>query len=235
LVEPLSKAAPALSMFSNAFKTAMDLLTSANINTDAIIKTIDNLTNILYTDDKTGIFSGKVSTASKITELADSLSSVNIADQLNKITPSLSTFSTVFTNAITALNSTKLDASISDTLRDLSNILYTDTGAGLFTSGKTTTASKINELAASIGELSAKTAELNNPTTTSSKGGAKLLSPSDLQKKTIDFYDNQRQSNASLIQLLQIVNSKLDDLNSMVDDSSDEIVDAIKKSSGKVY
>jgi hypothetical protein len=237
LTDPLTKVTPALTMFSTAFKTVTDSLisaNSANINTDAIIKTITNLAGILYTDIKTGMFSGKTTIASKITELGDSLGSVNIADKLNQITPSLSTFSTAFNSAISSLNSAKIDASVNDTLTNLSNLLYTSKQDTLF-SGKITTSSMIEELAKSVGDLAANAQELANPSVATNKGGAKLLSPSDLQKITIDFYDNQRSSNASMIELLQMINYKLEALGHTTNSSTSDIVNAVKKQSGRVY
>ena len=170
----------------------------------------------------------------------DKIESVNkpilgLDSNLNLAVASLKSISTEYSNAVGILNSSKINQTMIDSITDISKLLYTDTGAGLFTAGKVTTASKIRELAQSVGELSTKTAELNNPSTAVSKGGAKLLSPSDLQKKTLDFYTDQKQSNASLIQLLQMVNVKLDALNDTTDNGSDDIVDAIKKISGRVY
>ena len=157
-----------------------------------------------------------------------------LAEPLNKVAPVMKMFSDAWTQTLSALNSAKIDDSVTKTINDLSNILFVDNKAG-FWSGKVSTASKVQELADSIGSLAARTSELQSGQSSASTSGAKLLSPSDLQKKTIDFYTDQKQSNASLIQLLQMVNSKLDTMNDTFDDGTDEIVDALKKVSGKVF
>ena len=55
-----------------------------------------------------------------------------------------------------------------------------------------------------------------------------VMSSGDFQKKTIAFYDNQRESNASLISLLNQVSSQLDDLDDSVNDMGDNISKAVK-------
>jgi len=51
----------------------------------------------------------------------------------------------------------------------------------------------------------------------------------------LSFYDDQKTSNAALIQLLQMVNGKLDILDQTTEDSSDKLADAIKKASGHLF
>jgi|GEM_PF-6386948 len=158
-----------------------------------------------------------------------------LAEPLGKVAPAMKLFADSWTQALTALNGAKIDDSVNKTIENLGNILFVDNKAG-FWSGKVTTASKVQELADSIGSLAAKTAELQSAQSgATTPTGAKLLSPSDLQKRTLSFYDDQKTSNASLIQLLQMVNNKLDMLNDTTSDSSDDIVDAIKKASGSLY
>jgi len=55
-----------------------------------------------------------------------------------------------------------------------------------------------------------------------------LLTPLALQKKTIAFYDNQRESNSSLIMLLESVNGKLDMINGTISAGDKDVASAVK-------
>ncbi len=146
----------------------------------------------------------------------------------------LNFIASAYANAINALNETKIGDNVNKTINDLSNMLFIDNKAG-FWSGKISAASKVQELADSIGSLALTVNELQDAQYGGSAGGAKLLSPNDLQKRTIGFYDDQQQSNASLIRLLQLVNDKLDILNGTTKDGHSKIAGAVEKSSGSLY
>ena len=150
-----------------------------------------------------------------------------LAEPLGKVAPVMKVFADSWTQALTALNGAKIDDSVTKTIENLSNILFVDNKAG-FWSGKVTTASKVQELADSIGSLASRTAELQGNQAGSTPAGAKLLSPSDLQKRTINFYDDQKSSNAALINLLGMVNEKLDALHDTTSEGHKSTVSAIK-------
>ena len=169
-----------------------------------------------------------------IGQFSDSLDGFNKSvPPLSDTIPILKAFSDTWTSAITALNGAKLDDSVNQTITNLGNMLFIDNKAS-FWSGKVTTASKVQELADSIGSLAVKTADLQKGADTTPTG-AKLLSPGDLQKRTLGFYEDQKNSNAALIQLLQLVNIKLDVLDQTTEDSAGKLTDAIKKASGSLY
>ena len=71
LAEPLNKVAPVMKMFADSWTQTLSALNSAKID-DSVTKTINDLSNILFVDNKAGFWSGKVTTASKVQELADS-------------------------------------------------------------------------------------------------------------------------------------------------------------------
>lgn len=183
-----------------------------------LVKGISNFFGALFTNDP----------VKQLQKLAD------IGPNLTLTAASLGSISKSYTDAVNSLNVAKIDDSVNKTIENLGNILFVDNKAG-FWSGKVTTASKVQELADSIGSLAAKTAELQRGALDSTPAGVKLLSPSDLQKRMLSFYDDQKTSNAALIQLLQMVNIKLDVLDKTTEDGADKMADAVKKASGHLY
>lgn len=152
-----------------------------------------------------------------------------LAEPLNKAAPALTNFSSAFSNAISALNGATLNEEVVDTIDQLNSILNMDAG-GIF-GGSPAVIGQLNDLASAIGNVADKTANLQN---LSMQPEIPQTAAIDMQKKTMEFYDNQRTSNASMIALLQAANQKLDTLNTSVTDGSTETVRAIRRNSNNV-
>jgi hypothetical protein len=162
----------------------------------------------------------------------------DLAEPLGKAAPALKDFASSFKEAMDLLNNSKLDTSFASTMEQVAGFMTVDKGGGLFDfSGRVATATKIKELADSLADLATKTQQITNPSAGRASNAAVVpaLNPSDFQKRTLGFYDNQRESNASFIALLQAANGKLDIMNDAITDGHASTVRAIKSSGKDIY
>jgi hypothetical protein len=152
-----------------------------------------------------------------------------LAEPLGKAGPALDAFGTAFLNATSKLNVASLNDSVESSMDQIMAILNMD-ASGTF-GGEPPIIGQINSLADAIGKLNRESADLAMGTAGSSASvtSPDMLSPSDLQKRTLAFYDNQRTSNANIIELLRMQNDKLDTLNTSVVDDTNRTVRALKQ------
>jgi hypothetical protein len=141
-----------------------------------------------------------------------------LAEPLTKSNKAMSEFSTTFKSAMDVINNAKLDNGAFDSI---TKMLGSDFG-GMF-GGNPAIIGQINSLADSIKHLNKNTSDFISTTDKSTVS-------SDIQKRTLSFYDNQRESNASIINLLNMAITKLDDINSTTSDGHSSTVAAIKRS-----
>jgi hypothetical protein len=147
-----------------------------------------------------------------------------LAGPLSKAAPALTNFSNSFSSAIRALNGSILTEDVVRTMDQLKELLSLDEGG--FFGGSPAVIGQLNDLAEAIGNVADKTVNLQNA---ARQPETPQTSAIDMQKRTIEFYDNQRTSNSSMIALLQAANQKLDTLNTSVTDGSTETVRAIRR------
>lgn len=151
-----------------------------------------------------------------------------LGEPLGKAGPALDAFGTAFLNATAKMNAATLNDSVESSMDQIMRILEMD-ASGVF-GGEPPIIGQINSLADAIGRLNSESSELSGvvsgPSTTASSPD--MLSPSDLQKRTLAFYDNQKASNASIIELLRSANEKLDTINTSVVDDTNRTVRALR-------
>lgn len=153
-----------------------------------------------------------------------------LADPLNKATPALERFSTSFKSAVESLNSSTFGPNVRTTMDQLKELLSTDAGGWL--GGAPPVIGQLNDLAKAIGNVADKA--LNLQEASSQQPIAPQTAAIDMQKKTIAFYEDQKQSNSSMISLLQAANSKLEIMNNSILTGSEDTVRAIKRN-GSVF
>lgn len=156
-----------------------------------------------------------------------------LAEPLGKAGPALDAFGTAFLNATAKMNAATLNDSVETSMDQIMRILRMDE-SGMF-GGEPPIIGQINSLADAIGRLNSESAELSGvvsgPAPASSPD---MLSPSDLQKRTLAFYENQRMSNASIIELLRAANEKLDTINTSVVDDTNRTIRAMRVNGNNV-
>jgi hypothetical protein len=157
-----------------------------------------------------------------------------LGEPLGKAGPALDAFGTAFLNATAKMNVATLNDSVETSMEQIMSILNMD-ASGTF-GGEPPIIGQINSLADAIGKLNRESADIAMGTAGSSASvtSPDMLSPSDLQKRTLAFYDNQRTSNANIIELLRMQNDKLDTLNTSVVDDTNRTVRALKQGSNVV-
>lgn len=157
-----------------------------------------------------------------------------LGEPLGKAGPALDAFGTAFLNATAKMNAATLNDSVETSMEQIMRILEMD-ASGTF-GGEPPIIGQINSLADAMSNLNKEAAELAtggvNPASTVSSPD--MLTPSELQKRTVAFYDNQRTSNASIIELLRSANEKLDVINTSVVDDTNRTLRALKASSNNV-
>lgn len=154
-----------------------------------------------------------------------------LAEPLSKAAPALDSFANAFSNAINMLNNVSFGPNVTNTMDQLTAMLNTD--AGGFFGGKPAVIEQLNDLAKAIGNVADKTINLQNAS--NQQPPVPQTAAIDMQKKTIAFYEDQKQSNASMISLLQAANNKLEVLNNSVITGSDDTVNAIKRSGTSLF
>jgi hypothetical protein len=157
-----------------------------------------------------------------------------LGEPLGKAGPALDAFGTAFLNATAKMNAATLNDSVETSMDQIMRILRMDE-SGVF-GGEPPIIGQINSLADAIGRVNEESTEFMNigggaGTAVTAPG---MLSPSDLQKRTLAFYDNQRSSNASIIELLRAANDKLDTINTSVVDDTNKTIRALKASGNNV-
>lgn len=153
-----------------------------------------------------------------------------LADPLSKATPALERFSSSFKTAVDTLNNSTFSPSVTDTMEQLKELLGMDE-SGLF-GGSPAVIGQLNDLAAAIGSVAEKTMDLQSAS--NQRPETLDTSVSDMQKRTLAYYDDQKASNASMIALLQTANQRLEVLNVSITTGNSETVKAIKRG-GNVF
>ncbi len=153
-----------------------------------------------------------------------------LGEPLGKAGPALDAFGTAFLNATAKMNASILDDSVTTSMDQIMAILKMD-ASGVF-GGEPPIIGQINSLADAMARINQESNNMSGTVAPSTSAESPdMLSPSDLQKRTLAFYENQRTSNASIIALLQAANEKLETINSSVVDDTNRTVSAIKKNS----
>lgn len=157
-----------------------------------------------------------------------------LGEPLGKAGPALDAFGTAFLNATAKMNAATLNDSVETSMEQIMRILEMD-ASGTF-GGEPPIIGQINSLADAMSNLSNASSDLlgvNGAVTTEIQTPGTLNS-ADLQKRTLAFYDNQKASNASIIELLQLANLKLEDLNSAVIEGADKTGRMYRRSGNRV-
>ena len=156
-----------------------------------------------------------------------------LAEPLGKAGPALNAFSTSFLNATARLNAGVINDSVTTSMDQIMSILNMDASGML--GGEPPIIGQINSLADAMNNLNKESVDLmGGGVATAEVQTPGVLSSSDLQKRTLAFYDNQKTSNASVIELLQLANVKLEDLNIAVTDGTYTTARSIRKAGNRV-
>ena len=145
----------------------------------------------------------------------------------------LSIFATSFRKAVDMLNNSTLSDSVSSTFDHIKGFLGTDMGG--FLGGSPAIIEQIDMLANSIGNLAQNTGEFQ-----AARSGAAaaittpVIATDELQKRTLLYYDDQKQSNASMISLLQNATNILQTINDTIHDQTTDLSRAYRDA-GRVF
>lgn len=169
-------------------------------------------------------FSGKEDPIDRLKRFGQLSEPLSLAgDALNK-------FSSAFKGAIDLLNSSTLSPEVLKTMDQIKGMLGTDMG-GMF-GGSPKIIGQVSGLADSIAKLADSASKLQSNTsanTTAPTAGG--ISTDILNKRTMQHYDDVRSANDSMINLLQGLNEKLDQLDRTTRDSSNTLSRSISKAS----
>jgi len=164
------------------------------------------------------------------------LAYAEIGDPMKKAGEGLNSFAKSFRGAVDLLNNATLADSVSTTFDQIKGLLGTDMG-GMF-GGAPAVIGQVNQLAESIGNLAQKTLEFQNAqagTTTTLNPSMPAITTADLQKRTLQHYDDQKQSSYTIVTLLQTANDKLDVMTSSIDNQTLDLGRAIRRDGSKVF
>ena len=153
-----------------------------------------------------------------------------LGDGLTKTVTGMNGFASAFDTVVNILNSRTLSANAEKTFDQIKNMLGTDMG-GMF-GGSPKIIGQVSGLADSIAKLADSAAKLQSNTsanTTAPTAGG--ISTDILNKRTMQHYDDVRSANDSMINLLQGLNEKLDQLDRTTRDSSNTLSRSISKAS----
>jgi len=226
-----------IAAFAKSFTDAIAILQNATI-TDETFKSLDKLSKFLdnnsvldqlknfLSSDAGGLFGGQPKIIGQITDLATSIGV--LVEKTSGL--SLVNFATSFRDAVDIMQKANLNENIGTVFDQIKSILGSDF-SGIF-GGQPRIIGQINELASSINQLSEKSTDLTHVTNINNP----KIDNTDLQKRTLSYYDNQKTSNDTMIALLSDIKNKLDMLNNTNADGHDDTVRAIKSmSNGIVY
>ena len=153
-----------------------------------------------------------------------------LGDGLTKTVTGMNGFASAFDTVVNILNSRTLSANAEKTFDQIKNMLGTDMG-GMF-GGSPKIIGQVSGLADSIAKLADSASKLqDNTAAKSNTPAAGGISTDILNKRTMQYYDDVRSANDSMINLLQGLNEKLDQLDRTTRDSSNTLSRSISKAS----
>lgn len=169
----------------------------------------------------------KADVKSKLLEYA------GIGEPLSRAGEGLNSFASSFRKAVDLLNNATLSDSVGSTFDQIKGFLNTDMSG--FFGGAPAIIDQVNMLANSIGNLAEKTGEFKTATAgATATMTTPVIAADDLQKRTLSFYDDQKQSNASMISLLQNANNMLQTINDTISDQTTDLSRAYRDA-GRVF